>query len=69
MHLVCVDMIEIANSILIIETNFYMIQKRVNVALFADETLGSLFKWLDKRNTYTNSIINDFFFEQKRNCI
>ena len=42
-NLVDADMIEIANSILIIETYFYMMIKRINIGQFAIETLGSLF--------------------------
>ena len=38
-------MIEIANSILIIEKYFYVILKRIFSGLFAVETLGSLFTW------------------------
>ena len=40
-YLAGVDMIEIANSILIIETYFYMILKRINIGLFAVETVGA----------------------------
>ena len=47
------NMIEIANKILIIETYFYMIQKRINSDLFAVEILGISFTWFrHERHTY-----------------
>ena len=58
-HLVGLDKIEMADSIIIKETFFYMISKRMHSGLFAVETLGSSLHGLDMRDTYTNSIIND----------
>ena len=58
-HLVGVDLIEIAELILIIETYFYMILKRNIVAYLQLKHYGVHLHGLDMRDTYTNSIIND----------
>ena len=50
-------MIEIANSELIKKKNFYMIKKRINIDLFAVETLGRSFRGLDKRDDNNNNNI------------
>ena len=55
---------EIANSILIIEKHFYRIKKRINIGIFAVETLGSSFTWFRHDDIYTKSII--FFLKKKK---
>ena len=54
-NLVGADMIEIVNSILIIETYLCMIYKHINGGQFAVETLVSSSTWF----RHANSIIND----------
>ena len=58
-------MIQIANLIFIMETYFYIL-KRINIGLFAVETLQEFIYMLKiyMRDAYTDSIINSFFKAQ-----
>ena len=63
-HVVGVDIDRNRKSVLIIETYFYVIQKRINITYLQLKHQGVHLRATDMRDTYTNSNINTFFKAQ-----